>query len=129
MAQGKHADACPKLEESQRLDPGIGTQFNLAVCYEQVGRTASAWSTFLDVAGAARAAGQTEREKVARQRATALEPRLIRLTITAPVPSLRSSATTSTPICQSSGASMLAPATPTRRDPRQAATASMSRRG
>ncbi|WP_437629465.1 hypothetical protein [Sorangium sp. So ce854] len=84
MAQGKHADACPKLEESQRLDPGIGTQFNLAVCYEQIGRTASAWSTFLDVAGAAKAAGQLEREKVARQRATALEPRLIRLTITAP---------------------------------------------
>lgn len=84
MAQGKHADACPKLEESQRLDPGIGTQFNLAVCYEQIGRTASAWSTFLEVAGAAKAAGQLEREKVARQRATALEPRLIRLTITAP---------------------------------------------
>ncbi|WP_437643354.1 hypothetical protein [Sorangium sp. So ce362] len=84
MAQGKYADACPKLEESQRLDPGIGTQFNLAACYEQIGRTASAWSTFLDVAGAAKAAGQAEREKVARQRATALEPRLIRLTITAP---------------------------------------------
>ncbi|WP_434040744.1 MULTISPECIES: hypothetical protein [Sorangium] len=84
MAQGKHADACPKLEESQRLDPGIGTQFNLATCYEQLGRTASAWSTFLEVAGAARAAGQVEREKVARQRATALEPRLVRLTITAP---------------------------------------------
>ncbi|WP_438021712.1 hypothetical protein [Sorangium sp. So ce233] len=84
MAQGKYADACPKLEESQRLDPGIGTQFNLATCYEQLGRTASAWSTFLDVAGAAKAAGQVEREKVARQRATALEPRLIRLTITAP---------------------------------------------
>ncbi|WP_437874295.1 hypothetical protein [Sorangium sp. So ce513] len=84
MAQGKHADACPKLEESQRLDPGIGTQFNLAVCYEQIGRTASAWSMFLEVAGAAKAAGQVEREKVARQRATALEPRLIRLTITAP---------------------------------------------
>ncbi|WP_433926076.1 hypothetical protein AB3662_24425 [Sorangium cellulosum] len=84
MAQGKYADACPKLEESQRLDPGIGTQFNLATCYEQLGRTASAWSTFLEVAGAAKAAGQVEREKVARQRATALEPRLIRLTITAP---------------------------------------------
>ncbi|XXX71928.1 hypothetical protein WMF30_30210 [Sorangium sp. So ce134] len=84
MAQGKHAEACPKLEESQRLDPGIGTQFNLAACYEQTGRTASAWSTFLDVAGAAKAAGQLEREKVARQRATALEPKLIRLTITAP---------------------------------------------
>ncbi|WP_437594847.1 hypothetical protein [Sorangium sp. So ce1000] len=84
MAQGKYADACPKLEESQRLDPGIGTQFNLAACYEQLGRTASAWSMFLEVAGAAKAAGQPEREKVARQRAAALEPGLIRLTITAP---------------------------------------------
>ncbi|WP_437519845.1 hypothetical protein WME79_25260 [Sorangium sp. So ce726] len=84
MAQGKYADACPKLEESQRLDPGIGTQFNLAACYEQLGRTASAWSMFLEVAGASKAAGQLEREKVARQRAAALEPRLIRLTITAP---------------------------------------------
>ncbi|WP_437292460.1 hypothetical protein [Sorangium sp. So ce426] len=87
MAQGKYADACPKLEESQRLDPGIGTQFNLAACYEQIGRTASAWSMFLEVAGASRAAGQLEREKVARQRAAALEPRLIRLTITAPADS------------------------------------------
>ncbi len=84
MAQGKYADACPRLEESQRLDPGIGTQFNLAACYEQLGRTASAWSMFLEVAGASKAAGQLEREKVARQRAAALEPRLIRLTITAP---------------------------------------------
>ncbi|WP_437901567.1 hypothetical protein [Sorangium sp. So ce124] len=87
MAQGKYADACPKLEESQRLDPGIGTQFNLAACYEQLGRTASAWSMFLEVAGASKAAGQLEREKVARQRAAALEPRLIRLTITAPADS------------------------------------------
>ncbi|WP_437283444.1 hypothetical protein WME90_23575 [Sorangium sp. So ce375] len=87
MAEGKYADACPKLEESQRLDPGIGTQFNLAACYEQLGRTASAWSMFLEVAGAAKAAGQLEREKVARQRAAALQPRLIRLTITAPADS------------------------------------------
>jgi serine/threonine-protein kinase len=84
MAQGRHAEACPKLEESQRLDPGIGTQFNLAACYEHIGRTASAWSMFLEVAGAAKAAGQPEREKVARQRAAALEAKLTRLTITAP---------------------------------------------
>src|SRR6516164_3682204 len=42
--------ACPKLEESQRLDPSPATEFHLADCYEQVGRTASAWAAFLEVA-------------------------------------------------------------------------------
>jgi serine/threonine-protein kinase len=84
MGSGKYADACPKLEESQRLDPGIGTQFNLADCYEKISRTASAWALFLDVASQAAAAGQGAREAVARGRATALEPKLSRLTIVAP---------------------------------------------
>jgi hypothetical protein len=82
MAKGDYATACPKLEESERLDPGVGTQFNLADCYEKTGRTASAWSTFLDVAAATK--GQPAREKVARDRAAALEPKLTRLNITAP---------------------------------------------
>jgi hypothetical protein len=82
MASGKHADACPKLEEAQRLDPGMGTQFNLADCYEHVGRTASAWSLFLDVAAAAKASAQGAREAEARKRAAALAPKLSRLTVT-----------------------------------------------
>ncbi len=81
-AQKKYAEACPKFEESQRLDPGIGTQFNLADCWENVGRTASAWALFLDVAAAAKSAGQRDRERVARQRAEKLAPRLSRLTVT-----------------------------------------------
>ncbi|WP_394826170.1 hypothetical protein [Pendulispora albinea] len=81
MAEGRWAEACPKLEESQKLDPGIGTQFNLANCYERTGRTASAWAVFLNVAGEAKAAGQSAREKVARDRAVALEPKLSKLII------------------------------------------------
>lgn len=81
MDQRKFTDACPKFAESQRLDPGIGTQFNLADCYENVGKTASAWASFLEVAGSAMGANQLERAKVARARAVALEPRLTRLLI------------------------------------------------
>ena len=80
-AQGKYEQACPKFDESQRLDPGIGTLFNLADCWEHMGRTASAWGRFLDVAAQAKLAGQPDREKVARDRAAILEPKLSRLTI------------------------------------------------
>jgi serine/threonine-protein kinase len=83
-AAGKYADACPKFEESQRLDPAIGTQFNLADCEEHIGRTASAWAAFQDVAAASKTAGQSARAQVASRRAAALEPRLSKLTIVAP---------------------------------------------
>ncbi|MBI5532684.1 MAG: hypothetical protein HY898_08225 [Deltaproteobacteria bacterium] len=81
---GNYRDACPKFEESQRIEPGIGTQFNLADCYEKIGRTASAWAAFLDVSYAAKQSGQAERERVARERAQALVPRLGKLVINAP---------------------------------------------
>jgi len=83
-ASGKFGDACPKFEESERLDPGIGTQFHLANCYEQAGRSASAWTLFLEVASASHAQGQLEREKVARTRAAALQAKLSKLTIAVP---------------------------------------------
>jgi len=78
---GKYDQACPKFEESYKLDPGIGASFNLADCYERVGKTASAWSGFLEAASFARIAGQAQREKVARDRAKDLEPRLSRIVI------------------------------------------------
>ncbi len=84
MIEGRFAQACPKLAESEKLDPGIGTQFHLADCYEHVGQTASAWAGFLEAASTAKSMGQGEREKVARDRATALAPRLSRLTIVSP---------------------------------------------
>jgi hypothetical protein len=78
---GKFAEACPKFEESQRLDPRIGTQFNLADCFEHIGRTASAWTNFVDVAASTKAAGQADREQVARDRAAVLERKLSRVTL------------------------------------------------
>lgn len=81
---GKFDDACPKFEESQRLDPGLGTLLNLAACYEQVGKLASALTAFRSAEEQARAAGPTEkkREQTAAERARAIESRVARLTIT-----------------------------------------------
>jgi hypothetical protein len=87
MAASKWSDACPKLEESQRLDPTPVTEFYLADCYERAGRTASAWTTFLDLAAKEHGTGGTksaEREKVARDRARALEPKLTQLVVDVP---------------------------------------------
>jgi hypothetical protein len=81
MSAGKYTDACPKLEESDRASPAIGTKFNLADCYEHVGKTASAWAGFLSVAAAAKNTNQPAREKAARDRAKALEPKLSRIAI------------------------------------------------
>jgi len=81
-SSGKHAEACPKFEESQRLDPGTGAMFNLADCYEATGKTASAWSMFLEAAARLKSEGApAEKEQAARQRAAALEPKLSRLKI------------------------------------------------
>jgi hypothetical protein len=84
MAAGNYAEACPKFETSQRLDPGVGTQLNLADCYEKSGKTASAWAMFLEAASGARAAGNSARDQAARDRANALAGRLARLTLNVP---------------------------------------------
>jgi hypothetical protein len=87
---GHYAEACLKFEESLRLDPGVGTSFNLADCQEHLGRTATAWTRFLEVAAATKREGQLERARVAQARADALEPKLARwvLTVSAPAPGL-----------------------------------------
>jgi hypothetical protein len=86
MEAERFEEACPKFEESLRLDHGMGTQFNLAHCWEKLGRSASAWALFLDVAAAARAGNQPQREAAARERAKAIEPKLTRLRIAVPEP-------------------------------------------
>jgi hypothetical protein len=74
-------DACPKFEESLRVDPSLGTQYYLADCYEHTARTASAWANFLEVANKAKATGEKAKESKARERATALESKVAHLTI------------------------------------------------
>ena len=90
MSTGDYAAACPKLETSQHLDPAVGTLLNLADCDEKSGKTASAWAEFLRAANEAYKAGDERRERAARERASAIEPRLSKLTVTvAPAAALR----------------------------------------
>jgi tetratricopeptide (TPR) repeat protein len=83
IAQDKYDDACPLLAESYRLDPGMGTLLNLALCHEHVGKTASAWGEFRAVEQQARAAVPPNegRAQLAREHADKLQPRLSRVKI------------------------------------------------
>lgn len=81
MESGDYANACPKLAESYRLDPGSGTLTALALCHEQLGKTATAWAEFIEVVTEAQQGGRADREKFARKHVSALEPHLSRLTI------------------------------------------------
>lgn len=84
MDSGRYAEACPRLESSQRLAPASGTLLNLGDCYEHLGRLGSAWKTFEEAAVRAKAGGKRERERVARERSAALVPRLSRIVLVAP---------------------------------------------
>jgi serine/threonine-protein kinase len=84
MAEKRYAEACPKLEESQRLDPALGTLLLTAACHEAIGRVATAWAEFEDAAALAKQQGRRDREQFARKRAAALKPRLPFLTIEVP---------------------------------------------
>jgi serine/threonine-protein kinase len=84
MKSGDLARACPKLAESYRQDAATGTLLALAMCHEQAGKLASAWTAYNAVIARAQREGQSDREKAAQRRVLALEPRLSALTLEVP---------------------------------------------
>ncbi len=83
MSQGKIAEACPLFAASFKLDPQLGAALHLADCHAKNGQLASAWSTFKDAEEMARARGD-DRAAFAHDQLAQLQPRLNRLTISAP---------------------------------------------
>ncbi|RYZ02195.1 MAG: hypothetical protein EOO73_32775 [Myxococcales bacterium] len=81
MKSGSLTEACPKLEESERIDPAVGTLLYLGECYEKTGKTASAWATFREAASLATTSSQPDRARLAAGRAQELEPKLSRLSV------------------------------------------------
>jgi len=78
---GKFAEACAAFEQSQKLEAAFGTLYNLAGCYMKIGKLASAWVAYRELAQ--RDTRATRKADSAR-RARELEPRLSRLVITVP---------------------------------------------
>jgi len=81
MTQQRWSEACPKLDESQRLDPGGGTLLHLAACREHEGKTATAWAIYQDALASAKRDGRKDRAKIAQGRIDVLGPRLCRLRV------------------------------------------------
>lgn len=81
MDQGKYGDACPKLAESQRLDPGGGTLLNLGLCREKEGKLATAWVAYNESLSQAIKDHRTEREATARQRIAVIEGSLAKIVV------------------------------------------------
>src|SRR5262249_10871240 len=77
----QYAEACPLLERSLAASPAIRTRGALALCYEALGKMASAYVTWKGVADQAKDAGAVEawRLKRANQKLEQLSPRLIRV--------------------------------------------------
>ena len=80
MVESKYAEACPKFEESYRLDPLLGVLLNLAFCLEQEGRVASSWTRWGEASEIAARAGD-DRKGYADEHRAATEARLSRLRI------------------------------------------------
>jgi hypothetical protein len=81
MAEERWAEACPKLEESQRLDPAGGTLLHLALCREHEGLVATAWALYQDALAQAKHDSRKDRAKIAQERIDALGPRLPRIRV------------------------------------------------
>lgn len=78
MARGDTAAACAAFEASMALESARGTLYNLAICHEKLGKIATAWAEFVEVA---RTDSNEARARDAKQRAGALAPRLPKMHI------------------------------------------------
>ena len=83
LAEKKYPEACTAFEDSDRIDPGIGAKLNVAKCYQEWGKLATAWKWFSD---AEQMAKDTKDDRARKIHALAeeLDASVPRLTVKAP---------------------------------------------
>ncbi|AKV00994.1 hypothetical protein AKJ09_07657 [Labilithrix luteola] len=83
MTEGNFTAACPLLAESYRLDPAGGTLQNLAICYESLGKWATAYARFQELRTLSKNAERPrlDRVKLAEEHIEKLGPRLTRIVV------------------------------------------------
>lgn len=81
LDEGRVAQACPLLAESQRLDPAGGTALTVGLCYEKLGKYATAWGAFGVALNLARRDRRADREQIAEARLRELRPKVPYLTL------------------------------------------------
>lgn len=86
MLESKFESACPRFEESYKLDPAGGTLQNLAVCYEGMGKVASAYARFEELKNTSLRATppRTDRVELAESHIALLKPRISRVSVEMP---------------------------------------------
>jgi hypothetical protein len=82
LAAGKTPEACEKLEAAVALGRKSEPMLELAQCHEKDNKTATAVAAYKEAATVARKERRYDREKTAKTRVYALEPKLPKLTIT-----------------------------------------------
>lgn len=83
MAEKKYAEACPKFEESFKIDAGLGTELNIARCYEEWGKLGKAYRTYTDALKRADDAKDSRAAKI-KELVAKLEPSVPRIVIHIP---------------------------------------------
>lgn len=83
LAEKRYPEACTAFEESDRLDPGIGAKLNVARCYQEWGKLATAWRWYTDAESMA-TASRDDRARKIHAIIVELDPSVPRLTVKLP---------------------------------------------
>lgn len=84
LASKEYALACTAFEQSQQAESAVGTQLNIALCYEEWGKLATAYRAYVEAERLAKADRDKERARGARDKQDQLSPKIARVIATIP---------------------------------------------